>query len=195
MLQVGLTGGIGSGKSTVAKVFETLGVPVYYADARAKYLMNFNQELREGIISLLGNNAYLNGVLNPSFISKQVFGNKEKLEKLNALVHPAVGLDYKLWVERQTTKYGIKEAAILFESGSYKTCDVVINVFANEDIRVSRVIKRDGVTEKQVKARLKHQWTEKERFKHSDYSIDNNGGTPVIPQIIKLHNKLLNETV
>ena len=189
MLIVGLTGGIGSGKSLVAEIFSKLGIPVYSADDRAKELMH-NPEVSNKVVEAFGENSYIEGKLNRSYLAEQVFGNKEKLEKLNSIVHPAVRLDHKEWHRNQNAPYTIREAAILFESGAYRDCDKIIAINAPEEIRIERVMKRDGTTEDQVRLRMKNQWTDLERAAKSDFIIENDGEKMLMPQIIEIHKAL-----
>jgi dephospho-CoA kinase len=191
MLKIGLTGGIGSGKSTVARIFEVLGIPVYYADESAKRLMNENEELKKGIIRLFGQEAYSNGILDRTHISSQVFDNKEKLEQLNALVHPATILDAEKWMLQQKTPYIIKEAALIFESGSREQLNFVIGVYAPQSLRIQRVMQRDKITREQVLDRLKNQINEDIKMKLCDFVIVNDEKQLLTPQVIALHEKLL----
>lgn len=171
---VGLTGGIGSGKSTIAKWFEEKGTPVYNSDFEAKKLMNSNPELMNQLIGLFGDEVFANGTLNRLFISQKVFNDKLLLTKLNKIVHPAVGKDFRKWVTEQEKEMLVKEAAILFESGAYKDCDLIVSVVADEKTRIRRVMERDGVNEEQVRKRMNNQWTDEQRVEHSDFVIDNN---------------------
>ena len=141
MLKIGLTGGIGSGKSTVAKVFEVLGIPVYYADEAAKRLMNEDENLKEKLQQQFGKQTYVDGKLNRGYLSSLVFNDPEKLAILNSIVHPATIEDAAKWMTQQKTPYVIKEAALIFESGSQKDLDKVIGVFAPAPLRILRVIK------------------------------------------------------
>ncbi|MFA7448602.1 MAG: dephospho-CoA kinase [Weeksellaceae bacterium] len=170
---IGLTGGIGSGKTTVGKWFAENGIPVYDSDTEAKLLIKENDELRLKISSLLGDEAYEDGVYNRKFVAAQVFANPKLLEKLNEIVHPAVFEHFHNWVKNQKSEFIIKEAAILFESGSYKDCDLIISVVAKEELRVERVVKRDGLNPKQVQDRIRTQWTDELRMEHSDFVINN----------------------
>lgn len=170
---IGLTGGIGSGKTTVGKWFAENGIPVYDSDTEAKLLIKENDELRLKISSLLGDEAYEDGVYNRKFVAAQVFANPKLLEKLNEIVHPAVFEHFHNWVKNQKSEFIIKEAAILFESGSYKDCDLIISVVAKEELRVERVVKRDGLDPNQVRDRIRTQWTDELRIKHSDFVINN----------------------
>ncbi|MBO6213484.1 dephospho-CoA kinase [Algoriella sp.] len=171
----GITGGIGSGKTTAAKFFEELGVPVYNSDTRAKLIQNENSEVKVKIIEAFGDEAYNQSGLNRVYIAKQVFNNNEKLKQLNQIVHPAVFNDFEEWKKQQTSKIIMKEAAILIESGSYKDCDVVISVLMDKEKRIQRIMTRDGFTEEQVMARINNQISDEERIQKSDFIIDNNG--------------------
>jgi len=192
MLKIGITGGIGSGKSTIAKMFETLGIPVYYADKEAKRLMNEDAGLKDRIINEFGQEAYTAVGLDRSFIAKQVFGNPEKLERLNQLVHPVTITDAHLWMEKQDAPYVLKEAAIIFESGSATGLDLVIGVFAPKHLRIKRVMDRDGVSRDDVLRRMANQIDESLKMKLCDHVILNDEQHPVIPQVLSLH-KLFSE--
>jgi dephospho-coA kinase len=170
---IGLTGGIGSGKSTIAKEFAARGIPVYNSDDEAKKLIATNAQLRQRITETFGENAYVNEQYNKAYIAQIVFNDANQLAKLNAIVHPALAVHFKEWVQQQNTPYVIKEAAILFESGSYKDCDFIISVVAPEDLRIARVIARDHCTEAQVKARMAQQWTDAQRIALSNAVIEN----------------------
>lgn len=193
MLKVGITGGIGTGKTTVCLIFELLGVPIYYADSRAKKLMTSYKTLKQEIKTLLGSEAYYrNGRLNRKYVAAQVFTNKDILEKLNKLVHPAVGEDYLIWLAQFEDKpYTIKEAALLVENGSYKELDYLIVVAADLDIRVKRVIQRDHVTEQHVLDRMRNQLKQEMKMKVADFIIDNSGKKSLISQVLDIHNKLI----
>ncbi len=171
---VGLTGGIGSGKSTIAKMFNTVGIPVYIADIEAKQLMVNDEKLRQEIKKLLGNEAYLdNGVLNRVYIADKVFKDATLLQKLNAIVHPAVGAHFERWKTTQNVPYVIKEAAILFENDSYQYCDYTILVTAPIPERIKRVIARDQITKDQIEERMQHQWTDEKKIPLADFVIEN----------------------
>ncbi len=191
MLRIGLTGGIGSGKSTVARIFEVLGVPVYNADDEAKRLMTEDAALRDLIISAFGHESYTNGVLNRKYLSAQVFNNSEKLNQLNSLVHPITLSDADEWMKRQKGSYVIKEAALIFESGSQKMLDYVIGVKAPLALRIERTMKRDNVTSHEVKARIDLQMDEEEKLRLCDYVIVNDEKQMLIPQVLALHEKFL----
>ena len=173
MIIVGLTGGIGSGKSTVAGFFKELGVPVYNSDKQAKKLMRNSKKLRKAIINLLGESAYNGKKLNRSVIAKKVFADKELLLALNGLVHPAVKKHFVKWAKKQKSNYVIQEAAVLFENGSYENYDKMILVRAPIAIRIARIQERDGSSESEILARMKHQWSDEEKSALSDYIIDN----------------------
>ncbi len=191
MLRVGITGGMGSGKSTVARFFELLNIPVYYADEEAKKLMNENEELRAGIIAIFGPKAYQSGVLNRSFISQKAFAYPELLQQLNRVVHPVVIKHGEEWMQRQDAPYALKEAAILFESGSYKQLDIVIGVYAPKALRIQRILKRDHTNEASIAARMDKQMDEEDKMKLCDTVIQNDENQSVIQQVLKLHRKLI----
>lgn len=171
----GITGGIGSGKSTAAKFFEELGIPVYNSDTRAKTIQNENSEVKVKIIAAFGEEAYNENGLNKPYLSKQVFQNNEKLKLLNSIVHPAVFQDFENWKKAQKSDIVMKEAAILIESGSYKDCDVVISVVVDIETRIARTIERDGLSREEIRARINNQISDEERIAKSDFIIDNNG--------------------
>ena len=192
MFQVGLTGGIGSGKTLVCSILEKLGVPVYYADREARLLMNENSGLRTQIERVFGQEAYLNGTLNRDFLAGMVFGDPSLLAKMNALVHPAVRAHYASWVEIQSdVPYVVKEAAILFESGSDLFMDLTVLIYADTHERIQRVMQRDGIDRIQVEKRMNTQMGEEEKKKRADCIIYNDGREMLLPQIIKLHNTIL----
>ena len=170
---IGLTGRIGSGKTTVLKMFKELGCATYVADIEAKKLMNSNKRLMNQIKLLFGDKAYLDDKLNTAFIAEIVFNDKVKLTALNALVHPVVQEDFKNFVNKSTSKIIIYEAAILFESGSDKLCDLIITVATDIDERIERIIKRDGVTKEQILERIQHQLNDETKVKKSDFVINN----------------------
>lgn len=192
MLKIGITGGIGSGKTTVCRVFEALSIPVFNADEVAKMMMVSDRHLVEGIKEAFGEEAYFNnGELNRTFLSGIVFNDSEALQMLNDLVHPAVIQAFDEWAFRKTSKYCLHEAAILFESGAYKSCDKSILVSAPEVLRIQRVMRRDLVNEQQVKARIDKQMPEEEKEKLADFVILNDGKTAIIPQVLELHHCFL----
>jgi dephospho-CoA kinase len=191
MLKIGLTGGIGSGKTIVAKMFETLGIPVYYADEAARRLMNEDAALKEKIISSFGKESYVDGKLNRSYISSVVFADAEKLGLLNSLVHPVTIKDANAWMQQQTSAYAIKEAALTFESGSNKELDKIIGVYAPVPLRILRVMQRDHLDRDQVLSRMNRQMNEEEKMRLCDYVITNDEQSMVIPQVLELHKKFL----
>lgn len=197
MLKVGITGGIGSGKSTVCRVFETFGIPVFYADTVAKSIMVTDPLLIAGVKDTFGAESYdENGELNNKHIAGIVFNNSEELARLNALVHPAVFRAFEDWSAKVPLKvpYILKEAALLFESGSYQMCDKSVLVTAPADIRIKRVMERDGVTQEQVQARMDKQMSDEEKMKMANFLINNDGSQPVILQVLQLHNQFINLT-
>jgi dephospho-CoA kinase len=191
MLRIGITGGIGSGKTVVAKVFETLGIPVYYADEAAKRLMNEDATLKEKIRSQFGEESYIDGKLNRAFIASVVFANPDKLALLNSIVHPVTIADAHQWMLQQTTPYAIKEAALTFESGSNKELDKIIGVYAPAPLRILRAMQRDHSDREEVLARMKRQMNEEEKMRLCDYVITNDEQTMILPQILELHQKFL----
>ncbi len=191
MIKIGITGGMGSGKSTVAKVFEVLGIPVYYADDAAKKLMNEDAALKEKLIAVFGKEIYQDGILNRTHLSGLVFNNPDKLAQLNSIVHPATIADAESWMQQQHSPYAIKEAAILFESGANKYVDKVIGVYAPIQLRISRVMQRDNSTEEAVTARMNRQMEEEKKMSLCDYVITNDEQELVIPQVLKIHELLI----
>jgi dephospho-CoA kinase len=191
MLKVGLTGGIGAGKSVVANVFRLLNTPVYDADAAAKRLMIQDEILQRNIIHHFGKEAYIEGKLNRSYLAARVFSDKEKLELLNSLVHPITIRDASEWFSKQENPYVIKEAALLFESGTAEGLDYVIGVTAPEALRIQRVMHRDQLSREEVKKRMQHQLEDSLKMKLCDYIIHNDEMQLVIPQVLKIHEELL----
>jgi len=193
MLRVGITGGIGSGKSTVARVFEVLGIPVYNADTAARNLMNEDESLRQAIRHHFGEESYKDGALNRSYLAAQVFDNPEKLALLNSLTHPATIRHAEEWMRRQHAPYTLKEAALIFESGSSAQLDFVIGVYAPQALRIARVTGRDQVTREEVLKRMQRQIDETIKMKLCDTVIINDDQHPVIPQVLALHDQLLQQ--
>ncbi|MBN2681352.1 MAG: dephospho-CoA kinase [Bacteroidales bacterium] len=191
-MKIGLTGGIGSGKSTVAKVFETLLVPVFNSDLQAKYLMENSSELQKSIIEHFGNNILSNNIIDKKKLAEIVFSDTSKLQTLNKLVHPYVFQKYLDWIKENSSPYTIMEAAIIYESGADTFLDMVIFVDAPEETRINRVINRDGVTKNDVVNRMKNQLPSSVLRKKADFIVDNSGKKLVIPQLLLIHNKLLN---
>ncbi|MFM7770897.1 MAG: dephospho-CoA kinase [Bacteroidota bacterium] len=190
-LKVGLTGGIGSGKSIVAQMFEALGIPVYYADDETKNLYLRDQDLKQSLINNFGPETYTDNIFNASYLRQIVFTNPEKLELLNSLVHPAIIKDAASWFSKQTTPYVIKEAALIFESGSQRDLDFVIGVTAPVELRINRVMKRDKLTREEVQSRMQQQIEDRIKIKLCDYLIVNDDSKPLLPQVLALHEKLL----
>ena len=186
MLSVGLTGGIGSGKTTIAAVFNALGIPVYNADAAAKRLMNEDEVLKRQLLDMFGEGLYKKNQLDRAYLANIVFGNKEKLKALNNLVHPLTIADATQWFQKQTSPYAIKEAALIFESDSWKDLDAVIGVSVPETVRIQRVMKRDNIDAQQVAARMTQQMDEAQKMSKCDYIITNDDVSLVMPQILKI---------
>ena len=191
MLQIGITGGIGSGKSTVTRIFEILGIPVYYADTAAKRLMNEDPELRELLITHFGAKTFENGELNRAYLSAIVFNNKEKLELLNSLVHPVTIRDAGEWMQKQTAPYAIKEAALIFESGAQEHLDYVIGVSSPVNLRIHRAMNRDSISRAEVTARMAKQIHEPIKMRLCNFIITNDEQQLLTPQVLLLHKKLL----
>lgn len=191
-LSIGLTGGIGSGKSLVADFFKLLGIPVYISDWEAKKLMQTNNLIRKDLIEAFGSAVYFeSGELNRFKLAKIIFNNKEALKKVNAIVHPQVRLHYQEWLLKQVdSPYVIQESAILFDTGLYKNFDKIITVTADKDIRINRVVERDSCTKESILERMSQQISEKEKIAKSDFVIYNNSEL-IIPQIIAIHKQLL----
>lgn len=194
MKVAGLTGGIGSGKTTVAGFFKDFNVPVFIADEAGKLLMNTSAEVRAQIISLLGKEAYSQEGLNRKFIASEVFKSKDKLQKLNEIVHPAVARHFEKWKQQQDSPYVIYEAAILLEKGGYKKCDWVILVTAPMDQRFSRLLERDQSTVEEIKDRMKHQWSDDRKRAMADFEIKNEKLDFTKDQVRKIHEFLLKAT-
>lgn len=188
-IKVGIAGGIGSGKTIICHVFKVLGIPVYNADLEAKLIMNKSDQVRLAVMQEFGDEAYSNGVLNRAFLAAQVFNDTTKLAQLNRIVHPAVIQAAEDWADAQTAPYSLKEASILFESGSYKKVDYSILVTAPIEIRIARVMERDQVTREQVLARMNNQMSDEEKTKLADFVIINDGISPIIPQVMALHHQ------
>jgi dephospho-CoA kinase len=188
---VGLTGGIGSGKSAVLSVFSSLGVPCYESDSRAKILMHEDLELIHQIKTLFGDDIYEGDRLNRGKLANLVFSNRSKLESLNTLVHPIVKKDFELFKDQQDAVYVIKEAAILFETGGSKDCDATILVTAPEKLRIERVMKREKTDVTQIKSRMNHQWSDEKKILLADYVIDNIDWDKTLKKINEIHQKLL----
>lgn len=191
MLRMGLTGGIGSGKSVVAGIFKVSGIPVFDADTEAKLIMEKDEQLSHSIQKLFGSESYTDKKLNRKYIANIVFNDPDKLRQLNAIVHPAAILAANNWMNLQTTSYAIKEAALIFESGSASHLDYIIGVFAPQNLRIKRVMERDNVSKEQALARLDKQMNEDEKMKRCDFVVINDEQQLLIPQVLQLHEKFL----
>lgn len=193
--RVGITGGIGSGKSTVCRIFETLGIPIFYADIWAKHLLNFDPDLRAGVTAIFGPEAYApTGEYDRPAVARMAFGQPEKLAALNALVHPAVEAESLRWHQDRQAEgalYTLKEAALMIESGSHRHLDFLIVVTAPEALRIQRTMQRDGLSEEQVRARIRSQLHESEKVALADFLIQNDGTRHLIPQVMEIHQTLL----
>ncbi|GAB4422183.1 MAG: dephospho-CoA kinase [Bacteroidia bacterium] len=186
---IGITGGIGSGKSTVCRIFASMGYRVYEADARAKALMNEDEALRAAIQDLLGREAYdADGQLDRAYVGRQVFGQPDRLQRLNAIVHPATARDYHRWIGETPADYDrafvLKEAAILFESGADRGTDGTIAVYAPETLRLARAMHRDGTDAEAIRARMHRQWPEQDKLRRADFVIYSDMQHPLVPQVL-----------
>ena len=188
---VGLTGGIGSGKTTVATMFKNLGVPVYIADVEAKKLTNSSKVIRRKLIELLGEEAYSNTGLNRSFVADRIFQDVELLQRVNQIIHPKVKAHFKRWLKKQEGVYCIKEVAILFENGGYKECDYTILVTAPKSLKIERLLQRDATTKEAIAARMKNQWSDTKKIKLAHAVIENIELEETQKSVLKLHKKLL----
>ena len=192
---VGLTGGIGSGKTTIANLFALhFSIPIYIADTKAKKLVANNKQLQQEIVPLLGEEAFVEGRYNTSFVAQEVFSNKEKLDKLNAIIHPYVQQDFLQWKQSQQAPYVIKEAAILFESGSYRDCDFIIMVTAPLEERIKRVMLRDKIDRETVEKRIKNQWNDEKKIELSTFVIENREIDKNLDKIEIIHSKIVKMT-
>ena len=197
MLRIGITGGIGSGKTTVAKIFEVLGVPVYYADDAAKRLMNEDESLQQNIIDHFGTSVFENKQLNRSLLASMVFNNPEKLALLNSIVHPVTIDDAEKWMKQLATAgeeeipYAVKEAALIFESGAQKKLDYVIGVHAPYKLRLQRAMQRDGLSKEEIEVRMNRQMDETKKMNLCNFIITNDEEQLLIPQVVELHKKLV----
>jgi len=191
MITVGLTGGIGSGKSTVAKVFEKLGIHVFYADEEAKEILRSNHQIKEKLISIFGNQLYKDGILDRKFLAAQIFKDKNALERVNNIVHPAVIARFLEWCSAQKAPYVLQEAAILFETGGYKRFDKNILITAPKELRIARIKQRDNASEEEIVQRMKNQWEESHKLPLADFVILNDESEMLLPQILGIHENLL----
>jgi dephospho-CoA kinase len=191
MLKIGLTGGIGSGKTMVAQIFEVLAIPVYYADQAAKHLMNSDVDLKNKIIQAFGPPAYKEGNLDSTYLGSIVFRDPEKLALLNSFVHPVTIRDAEKWMQKQAAPYVVKEAAIIFEAGLEKNYDYIICVTAPESLRLERVLERDHSTSEKVRQRMKQQMDDQEKINRSNFVIYNDGTRALLPQVLAIHQAIL----
>jgi len=191
-MKLGVTGGIGSGKTTVCRIFNVLGVPVFDADKAAKQIMDTDKNMMTSLNSIVGKDLYLTGTLNRTELAKLIFNNTTLLAKVNSLVHPAIYDLFKGWVTEQNTPYVILEAAILFESGGTKHLDRILSVVAPVEDRIKRVIKRNSLTKEEVLDRIRNQMEDEARIKLSDYVIVNSENEMIIPSIMRIHTEILN---
>ncbi len=188
---VGLTGGIGSGKTTVSEMFKELGIPVYIADIEARKLTNTSKTIKKEIIQILGESAYNNGKINKKHVADLIFNDENLLKKINKIIHPKVAEHFKNWCGIQNAPYIIKEAAILFENDGYKSCDFTILITAPLELRINRVLKRDSITKKEILDRIKNQWSDDKKKKYADFIIENIELNTTLKKAKKIHINLL----
>ena len=193
MIVVGLTGGIGSGKSTIAAMFRELGVPVYNSDERAKHLMNTSKKIRKQLIELFGKKAYLEGNLNRTYIAKKVFNDTDLLEQLNQIVHPVVRKDFLKWTKKQNASYVIQERALLFENNAQELYDSVILITAPKELRIERVLSRDESTKEQIIARMNNQLDDQTKLELADFVIENIDLKTTALKVLEVHEAILND--
>lgn len=193
MFIIGLTGGIGSGKTIVSEVFKSIGISVYNSDIEAKKIMNTDSYIINKLKIIFGNNIYnTNNQLDRKKLANLIFNNKDKLNTLNSIVHPAVKKHFQNWIIKQNSPYVIKETAILFESGIYKDVDKIITVLSPLSLRIKRLILRDNSNKKEIMERVKNQLNDEYKIKNSDFLLNNNEEELILPQILLIHNNLLN---
>lgn len=190
---IGLTGGIGSGKTTVAKMFAELGIPIYIADDEAKKLSDTSPEIRKDLLELLGDEAYKYDVLNRKFVAEKIFNDKALLNKVNHIIHPRVGEHFTKWASKQNAVYVIKEAAILFENGGYTNCDAIILVVAPKSVRIRRVMDRDNSNIQEIESRMNNQWSDSMKTKLSQFVVENLEISYTKRQVEAIHEKLLHK--
>jgi len=192
MLKIGVTGSIGSGKTTVCRIFETLGIPVYYADNRGRYLLQNNENVKSKVLAAFGEGIYGPGhIIDRTLLAEIVFIDPAKLATLENIIHPAVFDDFNEWAVSQKSPYIVKEAALLFEAGTYKELDKIITVAAPFETRLQRVLKRSQISEEQIHARESAQWPEEKKIKMADFVIYNNDRELLMPQVLELHKVFL----
>lgn len=191
MLIVGITGGIGSGKTTVARIFEALGIPVYNSDVRSKTLLTTSEELKLELIKQFGPEIYSDSGIDRAYFASLIFNNKDLLARSNQIIHPFVKQDFENWVNKQASPYVLKESAILFETGIYKQLDKTILVIAPKELRIKRVAMREKIPEEAVLERVKNQWSDEKKEKLADFVIVNNEQQLVLSQVLKIHSELV----
>lgn len=191
MVVVGLTGGIGSGKTTILKFFESFGIPIYIADDEAKALMNRSKVIKRKLIQLFGESAYINGKLNRTYLASKIFNDKSLLSKMNAIVHPKVASHFNRWLNKQNAPYVIKEAAIIFENNLENQYDYIITVVADEHLRIERVMKRDNASVEKIKSIISNQLPDSEKIKKSDFVITNNDLDSAKAQVTAINQQIL----
>jgi len=191
MITVGLSGGIGSGKTVISYIFVTLGIPVFYADEAVKSLYDTDGDLRYALTGLLGSNIYKDGHLQRQRMASLIFTDEALRQKVNALTHPKVIQQFEQWAQQQQSPYVVLEAAILFESGSDKKVDYTIAVTAPEALRITRAMQRDNATEEEVKSRMKQQWNDEQRNRKANFIIMNDNKQALLPQVITIHQHIL----
>lgn len=191
MIKLGITGGIGSGKSVVCTIFKCLGIPVFRADDEGRRLLNEDTVVKNEVVKLFGPSVIINGQPDRKKIASLVFADKEKLLQLNSIIHPAVRSSFEHWLSEQTSQIIIEEVAIMFESGAYKGLDAVLVVTAPEKLRIERVMSRDGVTETEVRKRMQNQMSDEEKVKRATYVVVNDGTTMLIPAVLDIYKTLL----
>lgn len=193
MKTIGITGGIGSGKSIIGKIVEKMGFPVFYSDDEAKLVMNNDPDLIKGMIELLGESAYNNQTLNRPFVAEKLFGDVSIKNAIDNLVHPAVYRAFDLWKTKQTSQIVFIESALMIETGSYQRFDAIILVTAATETKIQRVMKRDGISREKVEERINNQWSDEQKRPFANYIIDNSEGIMLIPQVLELIDQLQND--
>ena len=183
MKRIGITGGIGAGKSLVAEIIKAMGYPVYNSDERAKELTDSNPKIKEGLIHLFGIEIYQNDTLNKFALAQAIFSNESLREKVNALIHPIVREDFNLWALAQNNSLGFNESAILFETGSFKNFDAIILVYAPKELRIKRIMKRDNCSENEVLKRMNSQFSDEEKYQLTEFRVLNDEQTPLLEQV------------
>ena len=191
MVVVGITGGIGSGKTTISNYLKSFGIPLYVADKEAKALMNRSKVIKQKLIQLFGDEAYVDGKLNRPFLAKMIFKDKSLLNQMNAIVHTKVASHFKRWLKKQDAPYILKEAAIIFENNLQSNYDYIITVVANENLRIERILDREDTTREKIKAVINNQWTDSHKKKLSDFVISNNDLDQAKKQALQIQKKLL----